>query len=81
MNQLTTELRLELEGLGMTTLEQFFDYILESKINGQHTQAKRLYKMLSTGMQGERALFFDYVATTYNEDADTLKNEYFDKAN
>lgn len=32
---------------GFDTIEEYFNYIIESKINGQHTQVQNLIKQLS----------------------------------
>jgi len=57
---------------GMADIEEYFDYILDSKTNGQHKQAKELYNELSPddGMQskGQRSEFWEYVETLYHYD-------------
>lgn len=58
-----------LQGLEMETIEDYFEYILESKANGQHTQARELFRELSEGMQGQRADFFNWAETTYYYEA------------
>jgi hypothetical protein len=75
-----------IDELGFEFLEDYFDYILESKINGQHKQARELFNKLSEGMQGQRAAFFDYVETLYHyETSEETGNpfeelkEYFNK--
>jgi hypothetical protein len=50
---------------GFTSLEEYFDYVLESKNNGQLQQSRELFNELSEGMQGQRVAFFDYVEETY----------------
>jgi hypothetical protein len=55
--------------LEMETIEDYFEYILESKANGQHAQARELFGELSEGMQGQRAEFFNWVETTYYYEA------------
>jgi hypothetical protein len=56
----------QLKQLQMESIEDYFDYIMESKINGQHKQARQLFSCLSLddGMQdkGQRSHFFDYVS-------------------
>ena len=65
---------LTLQSLGMETIEDYFEYILESKINGQHRQAKILFEDLEEGMQGQRAYFFRYVEDYFsNIDVEELK--------
>ena len=69
---------LTLQSLSMETIEEYFEYILESKINGQHKQAIYLFKDLdSDGMKGQRAQFFWYVEENFeNIDIEKLKR-YF----
>lgn len=62
-----------LKGLQMDSIEDYFDYIMESKINGQHNQARQLFFCLSQddGMQhkGQRSHFFDYISELYYYEA------------
>ena len=52
----------ELKYYGLETLEEYYDYIIYSRINGQHKQSRMLFWNLGDdGMQGQRAGFFDYV--------------------
>lgn len=44
-------------------IEEYFSYIMESKINGQHKQAKEFYRQLSESQKND---FFDYVDTLYH---------------
>ena len=48
-----------IDQLGFEFIEDYFDYIIESKINGQHKQARDLFSKLTEGMQGQRVAFFD----------------------
>jgi hypothetical protein len=63
----------KLNQLQMESIEDYFDYIMESKINGQHKQARRLFFDLSMddGMQhkGQRSHFFDYISELYYYEA------------
>jgi hypothetical protein len=63
----------KLNQLQMESIEDYFDYIMESKINGQHKQARRLFFDLSMddGMQhkGQRSHFFDYISDLYYYEA------------
>jgi len=59
----------ELKELGLDTIEDYFAYIVDSKTNGQHTQARELFRGLSQGMQGQRADFFEWAEATYYYDA------------
>ena len=58
--------------LEMTSIEDYFEYIIDSRTNGQHEQAKELYNKLSHVQQ---LLFFDWVEQTYYYDADDM-SEY-----
>lgn len=55
-----------LEHLDFATREDYFDYILESKANGQRTQARELFKKLSANQKKQ---FFNYVDTAYYYEA------------
>ena len=55
----------ELQELGFKTLQEYFEYIVESRINGQHKQARELFKRLSEGMQGQRVEFFRWLEESY----------------
>ena len=50
-----------LHELGMKSIEDYFNYIIESRANGQHKQCRELFWPLSTGMKGERGEFFCYL--------------------
>ena len=43
---------------GFNTLEDYFDYITESSINGQHKQVRELFDLLSNKQKGH---FFSYL--------------------
>jgi hypothetical protein len=71
---------LTLQSLQMETIEDYFEYILESKINGQHRQAKILFEDLEEGMQGQQAEFFRYVEDYFsNIDVEELKMYFSSK--
>ena len=53
--------------LELTCIEEYFEYIIDSKENGQHDQAIALYHQLS---EGQRTDFFDWVGTTYYYEAE-----------
>ena len=55
----------KIKGLDFETLEDYFDYIIESKANGQRTQARKLFNELSDKQKKE---FFSYVDTAYYYD-------------
>jgi hypothetical protein len=58
--------------LEMTIIEDYFEYIIDSRTNGQHEQAKELFSELSDKQQ---SAFFDWVEQTYYYDADDM-SEY-----
>jgi succinate dehydrogenase flavin-adding protein (antitoxin of CptAB toxin-antitoxin module) len=71
---------LTLQSLQMETIEDYFEYILESKINGQHRQAKILFEDLEEGMKGQQAEFFRYVEDYFsNMDVEELKMYFSSK--
>jgi hypothetical protein len=43
------------------SMDDYFQYIVQSRNNGQHKQARELFFAMSEGMQGQRADFFEYV--------------------
>lgn len=56
-------------------IDEYFAYIMESKINGQHKQAKGYFRRLSESQKND---FFDYVHTLHfydieNENREELK--------
>jgi len=55
--------------LEFDTLEDYFEYIIESKKNGNHAQARELFNELSQGMQGQRVEFFEWAEATYYYEA------------
>lgn len=55
--------------LDMETIEDYFEYIIASKVNGQHAQARELFRELSEGMQGQRAAFFEWAEASYYYEA------------
>ena len=60
---------------GFETLEDYFDYIIESRFNGQHKQARELFNALGNEQQGH---FFNYYEVTYHYEAhnDGLETTY-----
>lgn len=54
------------------TIEDYFNYIIDSKINGQRTQAQELYKTLSTRQKNAFnqwfLTFYHYEAADYNKE-------------
>jgi len=63
----------DLKQLDMS-LDEYFEYIVESKANGQHEQAKVLFSMMSEDQQEQ---FFEYVDVTffYEVDNDEFTSE------
>jgi hypothetical protein len=51
--------------LNFNTLQEYFDYILESKVNGQHRQARGLFRKMD---YFERHSFFEYIEELYFSD-------------
>jgi hypothetical protein len=51
--------------LGLGTWVELFDYIYESKLNGQKKQSKELYQSLSTRRQVE---FQDYLMDMFDQE-------------
>jgi hypothetical protein len=47
------------------TEDDYFYYIIESRKNGNKSQARELYLRLSTGMQGQRVEFHAWVDENY----------------
>jgi hypothetical protein len=65
--------KIALNRLGMS-LEEYFEYILDSKTNGQHKQAKELFGELS---DEQKEAFFVFAETLYfyEVDEDELNSE------
>lgn len=63
------------------TLEEYFQYILESKENGQRKQARGLYARLSTSecmqVRSGRQKFWDWVREAYYYEAHDNDNQDF----
>ena len=55
----------DLQQLEMS-LDEYFEYIVESKANGQHEQAKMLFTMMS---QAQSKTFFEYVDSAAGSDS------------
>ena len=51
--------------LGFETQEEYFEYIVESRINGNRKQARELFSKLSDGMQGEKASFWNWLGESF----------------
>jgi hypothetical protein len=60
----------DLQELEMS-LDEYFEYIVESKTNRQHEQARMLFSMMS---DAQRKTFFEYVDEAYFYEVD---NEEF----
>ncbi len=51
--------------LGFETQEEYFGYIVDSRSNGNHKQARELFSRLSDGMQGEKVSFWNWVGESF----------------
>ena len=49
--------------LDFATLEDYFNYIIDSKTNGQQKQAKQLYKDLSTRQKNNFVMYLTQIYT------------------
>lgn len=58
----------DIKGLEFNTIQEYFEYILDSRTNGQRKQAQELYKKLSTKQKNEFENWFDVY--TYYDRAD-----------
>jgi hypothetical protein len=59
----------DLQELEMS-LDEYFEYIVESKTNGQHEQARMLFGMMS---DAQRKTFFEYVDEAYFYEVDNTE--------
>ena len=57
-----------IKGLDFNTIQEYFEYILDSRTNGQRKQAQELYKKLSTRQKNDFENWFDVY--TYYDRAD-----------
>lgn len=48
----------DLKEYGFVSIENYFDYIIESQINGNHSQVKDLFKKLNAD---QKRLFMAYI--------------------
>lgn len=66
---------MQLQDLNFKTWDELYEYILESKLNGQHKQSKELYKGLSERRQVE---YIDWLRETlfYDEMPNSKLKEY-----
>jgi hypothetical protein len=53
----------DIKGLDFNTIEEYFDYILDSKINGNRSQAISLFTKLSSK---QKLTFYGYISNTYD---------------
>lgn len=67
----------ELNKLDMSAIEEYYEYILESKTNGQHSQAQELFYELN---ELQKYAFFDYFSEAYNYEADDNEEPYYVRA-
>ena len=69
----------DVQQLDFEYIEDYFDYILDSRTNGQHKQAKELFLKLS---DKQKKQFFEYVSSlTQTEDFETFEQEFEDYIN
>lgn len=68
--------------LDFETWEQLYEYILESKLNGQHKQSKEIYKSLSNQRKVEyidwlrEILFYDMMPDEKLKEYQSIINYY-----
>ena len=73
--------------LDFLTWEELYEYILESKLNGQHKQSKEIYKSLSKQRQVEyidwlrETLFYDYMPDGKLKEYQQIINYYENTGN
>jgi len=53
----------DIKGLDFNTIEEYFEYILNSRTNGQHNQAKKLYNDLSVKQKNN---FINWFLTSFH---------------
>jgi hypothetical protein len=51
--------------LGFETQYEYFGYIVDSRSNGNHKQARELFSKLSDGMQGEKVSFWNWLGESF----------------
>ena len=65
------------------TLEEYFQYILESRLNGQHRQSQALYQSLSVSESMQvlsgRQKFWEWVKTIHSPDECLTLEKYFNR--
>jgi hypothetical protein len=69
-----------LEIYGFNSMDEFFDYIIDSKINGQNTQCVTLIKEMS-GKQMKEFLKYIFISPSVSlskEDAEFLQEKVFE---
>lgn len=65
------------QDLDFETWQELYEYIMQSKINGQHKQSKELYKSLALCHKKE---FEEWIVDMFfNEDMTEEEQEEFDK--
>lgn len=57
----------EISALDFDTIEEYYEYIVDSEVNGQLSQAKELYSKLGYGQKEEFMIWF---ITTFHYDAE-----------
>jgi hypothetical protein len=51
----------EIQDYGFEDINDYFDYIVDSRMNGQHKQARNLYNALSDGQKETLFYYYEYV--------------------
>ena len=71
-----------IKGYGFNNIEEYFEYITDSRINGQRQQAKELYKDLSTRQKNQFMNWY-FIAWHYEalDNDTTTEHEYLNLMN
>lgn len=63
-----------LTNLELSSIDEYFECIIDNKESGKHDKAQELFEALSSDdgvrYKGQKTRFFDWVETTYYYDAD-----------
>ena len=60
----------QIKALDFTTIQQYFEYVIESRINGNFQQAEKLIKKMSKDQKKE---FMQYVDDNHSKQEDAIK--------
>lgn len=61
-----------IQDYGFDSAQEYFEYIIESIVNGQKAQARHLFHAME---KGERAEFYDWAETSHFYDAEDIDAE------